>query len=442
MSHFRRSNRAAFDPARLLLKENCSHANPNHRRPDRHTFALRPTLRRSDAPTLRRSDAPTLRRSDAPTLRRSDAKGVTRTALIVKAIATFSLVVVGALSSANATSLYLPTGSYDANDGTYANGNGGSIYVGQDQSGFTRNPITGNLYLATLNVVTGGNVGNSYSHNASTINVIDGFIANPTAYDISTINITGGGTGFATTYNASVIKIDNGTVGSADCFNNSLASIRGGTITNRAYAGDSSTVNIFGGNISNVQGQNNGTISILGATVATVLGNDSSRIYISGGSVTRVSAFNNSALNISGGVIGNVTVGQNGIINIYDGSISELFLLDSSVANIYGGTISPSTIYKQSDSAKFNFFGQALQFFGAVTGTDTSSQPGVYYNTLWTRPDGVQVNTRFFDRGGSIANTTPRGVTFTLSTAAPEPGVLALLLPGMVALGGVLRRRR
>ncbi|MBC8136262.1 MAG: hypothetical protein H8F28_10275, partial [Fibrella sp.] len=111
--------------------------------------------------------------------------------------------------AAYAQDLFLTSGSFAANDATYQNN---VIFVGRD-SDFAGTNGMGDPYIATLNVVSGGSVGNASAYNSSTINILGGGVVSVDAFDTSTLNISGGNMGDIETYGSSTLNISGGGVG-------------------------------------------------------------------------------------------------------------------------------------------------------------------------------------------------------------------------------------
>ena len=219
---------------------------------------------------------------------------------------------------------------------------------------------------------------------------------------------------------------------------NGALQMNGGTAENGITVLDRGTANIMGGIIKHGFG--------VGGNSANYVG-DTSVIANFGGVATAdfAAAGHSSILNVTGGEIGILSASFDSVVNLTGGFVQSLICFNDSVVNISGGIISANTIYQQNDTATTNFFGRALSFSNAIAGTDPFyGAAGVFYDTAWIRPDGVLVNTRYFDFGGDVSNPIPQGVTFTFqgSAAAPEPGSLALFALALPLVGVVAARRR
>ncbi|GAB4465301.1 MAG: hypothetical protein OHK0029_35870 [Armatimonadaceae bacterium] len=126
------------------------------------------------------------------------------------------------------------TGSqtYTANDNTYQFG-------------------TINAYdSSTLNIVTGGNVFQTFGYDTSTLNISGGSVGFTNGNDTSTVNISGGSVGTADSRDTSTVNISGGDVRSAYGYNTSTVNISGGYV-DLAYGSNTSVFNISGGTFFN-----------------------------------------------------------------------------------------------------------------------------------------------------------------------------------------------
>jgi hypothetical protein len=137
--------------------------------------------------------------------------------LVRNTIALSALALGGSLTAASAQDVHYTAGTSTID---VAHSVLGDAIVGADALFNTSNPITGNPYNATVNVVTGGSVGGGLSaFNSSQVNVSGGSIANGmSALDSSQVNISGGAFGnaiFAFGNSQSQVNISGGTFGQA-----------------------------------------------------------------------------------------------------------------------------------------------------------------------------------------------------------------------------------
>lgn len=141
-------------------------------------------------------------------------------------------------SVAHAQDLFLTSGSYTANDAQYRLN---TIYVGEYSGGNLSSG--GTPYFATLNVVTGGNVGSFFGYNACVMNMSGGIVNGAVSDGTSTLNISGG------------------SVNNVAVRENSTANFSGGVV-NLVYCEQSSTTNISSGTFMSGFGLNSSTASV------------------------------------------------------------------------------------------------------------------------------------------------------------------------------------
>lgn len=148
--------------------------------------------------------------------------------------------------AAHAAPLYLTSGSYTANDLTYRDS---VIHVGRDSS--NNNGSGGVPYVATLNVVNGGNVSTIYNYNTSTVNISGGIVASSVrGSESSTTNITGGDVRRAEGIN-NITRISGGSVFDSFAYGTAAFHISGGTLTKGLFLSDTTaTANFVGTGLS------------------------------------------------------------------------------------------------------------------------------------------------------------------------------------------------
>ena len=103
--------------------------------------------------------------------------------------------------------------------------------------------------------------------------------------------------------------------------------------------GDTTTVDMIGGEVAVLRGYDSSTINVLNGLIAYALSYDQSTFNISGGVVHELSTWDRGGtFNILGGICWNIEVGP-GEVNIYGGQITGkgVYAVNSnSVVNIYG----------------------------------------------------------------------------------------------------------
>ena len=161
-------------------------------------------------------------------------------------------------------------------------------------------------------IVTGGVVSNYIlAYSTSTVNVSGGNVGGSAgylyAYDSSTVNVSIGSVsnGFRA-YNSSTINISGGWVNYLRAFGTSTANVSDdGRVMNSLYAQESSTVNMYGGEVVNTLGAyDSGLVNVSGGVVNTLEAYDSGLVNVSGGEMGHLNTFGASTMNVSGGSAG------------------------------------------------------------------------------------------------------------------------------------------
>jgi len=238
----------------------------------------------------------------------------------------------------------------------------------------------------------------------------------------------------------------------------------GGSFQN-ITAGQSGTVNVFGGTVGTVTDQSGvssitSTINISGGTVTTVT-DDQGRVNISGGTVQNVGADTSDALQtgpitISGGNVQNVNTpysltvsgGTLGSVNAFFASVSggmiQTLNISGSIpffnagASISGGSFQFITNSDFFGNNTINITGTNLQEIGTPTGANND---GVF-QLIGLLSDGETLNAQY-TQSGFNTQLQFNGVRAT-PTPVPEASTVASL-GGMLLLGGAglaLRARK
>jgi hypothetical protein len=173
-----------------------------------------------------------------------------------------------------------------------------------------------------VKIVDGIISGTSYINNNSNIDMIGGEINSCYIYDNAKFYINSGvvsgfistrGTGKANIHGGLIegtlyarfngrVNIYGGDVGTLDTYNSSVANVSGGTIKNYLRAQDNSIINLMGGNVigdvygngGNVYAGNNSTINIWGGTTGSLFSYDNSLFNFFGSNLT--STLDNSSI--------------------------------------------------------------------------------------------------------------------------------------------------
>ena len=229
----------------------------------------------------------------------------------------------------------------------------------------------------------------------------------------------------------------------------------GGSFQN-ITAGQSGTVNVFGGTVGTVTDQSGvssitSTINISGGTVTTVT-DDRGRVNISGGTVQNVGADTSDALQtgpitISGGNVQNVNTpysltvsgGTLGSVNAFFASVSggmiQTLNISGSIpffnagASISGGSFQFITNSDFFGNNTINITGTNLQEIGTPTGANND---GVF-QLIGLLSDGETLNAQY-TQSGFNTQLQFNGVRAT-PTPVPEASTVASM-GGMLLLGG------
>jgi hypothetical protein len=164
--------------------------------------------------------------------------------------------------SAVAQEAFYTTGTYTI-DAAHSVSN--DAFIGEDST-FSKTDSMGNPYSPTVNLVTGGSVGDYlYALNSSQVAIsggsIEGFLD---AYDSSQVMVSGGSVGYA-----------------AAAIDSSRVTISGGSVGSYLFADNSSQVTVSGGTFSQYVGVNfydgtTGSFTLVGSNLmATNAGSDS-----------------------------------------------------------------------------------------------------------------------------------------------------------------------
>ncbi len=247
--------------------------------------------------------------------------------------------------------------------------------------------------------------------------------------------------------------------------NQSTLNAQGGVIRGTVYAGKDTNVNISGGTLKSVyQGTTGaGKITVRGGStsyiaprnqfqmtggdLATLDTYSGARVRIEGGNIATLLLFGSPTsvtdVQITGGNIGLINFQTTGnLVNILGGSVGEVWGGGGGAVNIFGGTIGANTLLNfRTTSTLFSIYGSDLLLSNAAVGAYTdnfgNTVNGVWWNLTGTLQSGTALNTRYFERNGTVSGPTSLVLG---ATTAPEPGTFALLLP-VAGLAGVAGKR-
>ena len=251
-------------------------------------------------------------------------------------------------------------------------------------------------------------------------------------------------------------------VGRVSVQNQSRLYVVGGVVNGSISTGKDTLVNISGGTVGDVFQSSTGTgkitisggstryvaprneLLMTGGSLITLDTFGGARVRVEGGSVTQMWLFGGPPISptsvvIAGGTIGTIDYRSSGnIVTILGGSVGQIWGAGGS-ANIYGGAFGPDALINfRSNATRFDIFGENLSFSGGSLGTFTDqfgrSYNGVWWNVAGTLNSGDLLNTRYFERAGSLDG--PASLVFNV---IPAPGTL--LVMGLVPVLGLRRRR-
>ena len=200
-------------------------------------------------------------------------------------------------------------------------------------------------------------------------------------------------------------------------YGNAEINVTGGSV-GRCYFNDNSLASFLDAKAGNVQGRLNSEINILGNTT-----------------MHHVYAYDSSTLNVYDGNLTDLYGRGNGRINFYGGLLrSGLSLLDEAHADFLGGTLEAALSFRETSLATFH--GYDFNVFG-----DLYIEDGRVFGTRDERPTGV-LEGKWFDGTPFSVYIGDLDPTATLLVTVPEPSTLALLCMGAFGLLTYTRRRR
>lgn len=309
----------------------------------------------------------------------------------------------GATGTATAQTLAGPIAAPDLTITTNTTTN--TIYNQVDIGGGPASP--------TVNFATGTDVGNVNVNSQSTLNIQDGVVHGTIFASKNThVNITGG------TVNSLFHSPGNP-------FGTGIVTVSGGTTR---YIAPGNTMLVTSGTL--------GTLDTYGGAQVRVEGGDVGRMLLFGGS-----AANPTNIDITGGTVGTLDFkGPGTVVDILGGSVARIWGNGGSVY-IYGGLFGPDALLNyRTTPTFFDIFGQNLLLSDAFLGTYVdaagSTYNGAWYTVTGTLESGSPLNTRYFERNGTLSGPT----SLVFNVAIPEPGT-SLMLATFPTLALTRRRR-
>ncbi len=179
----------------------------------------------------------------------------------------------------------------------------------------------------------------------------NGVIVHDTPPNHTTVNMTGGNVGSIDAYNASTINISGGWISFLSSYDNAMINIsNNANVSLSAGAGNSSTLNVYGGTIRQLDGSGSSTVNIYEGTIG----------YIGGGLI----ADESSIFNLRGGLYTYISAGSSATINIFGYDLAK---------TITGGTYGYGQVtgFWQSGSA----FTINLNYSGAYSAINLIPEP-------------------------------------------------------------------
>jgi hypothetical protein len=295
-----------------------------------------------------------------------------------------------------------------------------------------------NFGFSTMVISGTGQVIGLVGHDHGLLNITGScIVAGVATYDKSQAMVSDGAVNMLESHDKSNVSIVAGKVVQTEAADSSTLQISGSALVNAITSHDKSSVTITGGVIGNATALDSSVLSIKGGMIGSVQGGDTSSLALAGGSDIAV-------VDISDGTVNLATAGFGSVFNITGGYVGGIINLGGAKVNIGGSAIIGSdTIYQYSDDATVDFFGRSLLFSDPTAVSLPNGLSGVFYDVVWTRPDGQAVDTHYFDVNGSLSDAAPQGIVFTYqASVVPEPGVAGLSLCLLLFGASMLRRRR
>jgi hypothetical protein len=302
----------------------------------------------------------------------------------------------------------------------------------------------------SLTVRQGGALLGSVSAFQASLELQDGSIEHLEVYQ-SEVKIGGGSVGSDfNVHSGSSLHLTGGSVGSgARLYGGSVATIRGGTMGKNFRIDANNQLHMSGGVVGDMFLLSGSTAEISGGSIGDNFHvANASSVLLSGGSIgEELSLDSGSTLTMTGGSIGDYGIATSGgVLNMEGGAIGKGFrAFNGSVVNISGGRI--GSVFSAYDNSTINLFGHQFYLNGQpvqleLDETILLSERGQVLSGILA--DGSPFALDIFEYSSNhdyfAANAT---LTLTrVSLAIPEPNTVLMMIVGMIAIAGGLRRHR
>ncbi len=162
--------------------------------------------------------------------------------------------------------------------------------------------------------------------------------SNGILFDSSTANVVAGGEiGNAYVNDASSLAVSGGNVGALESYSTSNVDMSAGRITNHLYSYDTSSVVLSGGEVGTyLYSYDTSSVVVSGAKVDYMAAYEMSSVNVSGGEILRLASYETTSVDISGGYIDNLVLGQMSTADISGGDIGGVSANEDSSVTFFG----------------------------------------------------------------------------------------------------------